>query len=142
MNPVSSLNPNARKWIAALRSGLFQQGNGYLRKDEENGPTLCCLGVACELAILDGVEIKKKRNEADGIYRYEETESILPEEVRKWLGLRSSDGGFDKAILFGFSDRAHSLTQLNDHARYDFNMIADFVELNPPGLFGDPNEIY
>lgn len=36
---------NARKWIAALKSGTFKQGKNYL---SYNG-AYCCLGVACEI---------------------------------------------------------------------------------------------
>jgi hypothetical protein len=34
------------KWIAALRSGKFKQGSGYL----QDGDEYCCLGVACRIA--------------------------------------------------------------------------------------------
>ena len=34
------------KWIAALRSGNYKQGKGYLKK----GDCHCCLGVLCEVA--------------------------------------------------------------------------------------------
>ena len=32
-------------WVAALRSGKYEQGRGALR----TGDTYCCLGVACDL---------------------------------------------------------------------------------------------
>lgn len=35
----------ARKWIRALRSGKFKQGQGALCKDGKH----CCLGVLCEI---------------------------------------------------------------------------------------------
>jgi hypothetical protein len=34
-----------KKWINALRSGRFKQGNGCLRSGEGH----CCLGVLCEI---------------------------------------------------------------------------------------------
>jgi hypothetical protein len=36
------LNENAKKWVAALRSGRFDQGRGRLCIDGKH----CCLGVA------------------------------------------------------------------------------------------------
>ena len=44
------LNPNAQKWVDALRSGEYKQTRGALRGDDEgNEPKFCCLGVACDL---------------------------------------------------------------------------------------------
>lgn len=41
------MNPELKaKWVAALRSGKFQQGRGQLRKGDE----YCCLGVLCKVA--------------------------------------------------------------------------------------------
>lgn len=41
------------KWVAALRSGQYQQGRGVLRI---NGPTgqYCCLGVLCDVMEKEG----------------------------------------------------------------------------------------
>jgi hypothetical protein len=40
-------------WIAALRSGEYQQGYGRLKRSEENGDEYyCCLGVVQELCEL------------------------------------------------------------------------------------------
>jgi hypothetical protein len=48
----TKLNPNAQKWVEALRSGKYQQTRYLIsRKDGK----YCCLGVACELAIAEGV---------------------------------------------------------------------------------------
>jgi len=38
------------KWIAALRSGEYQQGSGALKIEHHNGTVEhCCLGVLAEL---------------------------------------------------------------------------------------------
>jgi hypothetical protein len=50
------LNPNAKKWVTALRSGRFKQGRSVLNQGDR---ALCCLGVACEVAIEAGVPVKK-----------------------------------------------------------------------------------
>ncbi len=51
---------NMRLWVAALRSGEFAQGRKRLAQSGDGGATwrYCCLGVACELAIRHGVEVK------------------------------------------------------------------------------------
>ena len=40
------MNDNAKRWIAALRSGEYAQGKGYLRTHDD---TFCCLGVLCDV---------------------------------------------------------------------------------------------
>lgn len=45
-----------RKWIKALRSGEFKQGEGSLKiMVEDNGYQYCCLGVAAEVAGCTGI---------------------------------------------------------------------------------------
>ena len=42
------LNENAKKLVAALRSGRYRQARTKLRKADR----YCCLGVACEISKL------------------------------------------------------------------------------------------
>ncbi len=44
--PLAILN----EWVAALRSGKYKQGQGYMRSRND---TYCCLGVLCE---IEGVQ--------------------------------------------------------------------------------------
>lgn len=38
------------KWVAALRSGEYEQCIGTMRRPDENGRAkYCCMGVACEI---------------------------------------------------------------------------------------------
>lgn len=37
------------KWIEALRSGEYKQGQRFLRVDTDEGPRYCCLGVLADL---------------------------------------------------------------------------------------------
>ena len=37
------------KWVKALRSGRYKQGEGYLK----DGDTYCCLGVLCRVQGVD-----------------------------------------------------------------------------------------
>ena len=84
------MNANAEKWVAALESGEYDQTAGRLR----NGDSFCCLGVACELAVKDGVIPPPV---VDGEYfAYGERREIgvLPDEVRWWLHLRTQTGDY------------------------------------------------
>src|SRR4051812_2834892 len=96
---VHMLSPNARKWVEALRSGRFKQTRGVLTNDEG----YCCLGVACQLFIEEGGDLKaiKRPTAWSHAITYVEPEtddfefvSMLPSSVQSWLGLRGSMGEF------------------------------------------------
>ena len=43
-----AIDPDLKaKWVAALRSGDYKQGQHYLKTPDD---TYCCLGVLCEIA--------------------------------------------------------------------------------------------
>ena len=123
------MNENAKAWVAALRSGEYEQGKRALHPTKN---TYCCLGVACELyrqanggtwqwysdkgVFLDGLSILP-------------THSILPIRVIKWLGLKSTIGSYPKG-----NGRYESLAAQNDSG-VTFNEIADVIESEPEGLF-------
>jgi hypothetical protein len=76
----------AEKWVKALRSGKFEQAEGFLKRfDSNDKPSHCCLGVLCELYNNTMRKNKKKTISIEGIY--------LPIEVQKWAGMKSPDGG-------------------------------------------------
>jgi hypothetical protein len=116
----TKLNPNAQKWVEALRSGKYQQTKGYLNR----GGGFCCLGVACELAIEEGVAIEKEPS--IDYCRYDQSSAFPPEGVRKWLGLTTREAKF----LGG----KKSLAIENDSG-VTFSDIADIIESQPDGLF-------
>lgn len=115
------LNDNAKKWVAALRSGEYEQGTNALNK---NGK-MCCLGVACEIAIKYGVSLKIGYYCDANIKTYDGETGILPSSVRDWLGLYARDGE---------SQHAGKLTIFNDSGK-TFSEIADIIESEPKGLF-------
>lgn len=121
------LNEFAKEWVAALRSGNYMQGKGYLNKQGN----FCCLGVACEIAVKHNV-IPSPIKLGEGLYRYgNETfigSSSLPNVVRDWLGLNGSLGDFEGA--HGHAD----LAAWND-AGISFGRIAELIESEPLRLF-------
>lgn len=122
---VRAYYPNVRKdrvrlWVDALRSGEYQQTNGTLEKlfgkaDGKDGSVTevktrnCCLGVACRVAIADGLNLRvsehdqvppenwrvfeSSKNEdaswrmgPDTAFGANDNSTYLPSEVSEWLG--------------------------------------------------------
>ena len=82
------MNPEVKqKWIDALRSGEYKQGYGQLC--QPNTVRFCCLGVLCELAIKDGLDVEKRKGETKTFY--DGDIAILPRKVMDWAGLENLD---------------------------------------------------
>jgi hypothetical protein len=107
---MAELNPNAKKWVEALRSGKYEQGRNRLKTAHNE---FCCLGVACELAIEAGV-----------IREYEGCNSFLSLPVVRWLGLNTGSGAYMGGALHKDNDNGSSFLE-----------IADIIESQPDGLF-------
>jgi len=109
------MNPQIKqKWVDALRSGEYQQGQNYLRTD--NG--FCCLGVLCDLY---GKENNVEWNLANNGHNYEfqDNGSILPLSVMVWSGIEGQNPDIDNGT--------ETLSGLNDNG-YTFIEIADVIE--------------
>jgi len=121
------MNDNAEKWIAALRSGKFKQTRGFLRREDK----FCCLGVACEVYRRETGLGEWSENKAASVpfcQAFLGQGTVLPSEVKEWLGLALSFGQFENA---GSED---ALIDIND-AGESFEVIADIIESEPRGLF-------
>jgi hypothetical protein len=126
-----SMNADIKaQWTAALRSGEYVQGHGYLNADGK----LCCLGVLCELAVKAEV-IESTISEHDSIITYGDKEmDVLPPAVREWAGLPDSNryGNPNNPTVIKDDDEI-SLAELNDgegHAerKHTFEEIADLID--------------
>lgn len=126
---------HVRKWIAALRSGRYQQGRNALRRRTGEGVAYCCLGVACDL-----YDSTKWDNE---VYCLGSDYVMLPPEaVRAFFGLKAASGHFtfvsDKPVdpsKFVYEPLigpvwGTSLDRLNDSAELSFEQIADVIEMH------------
>ena len=117
----------AQQWVAALRSGKYQQGTGALKI----GDKYCCLGVLCDISDQATWEVDTEyplpdRN--DKIYEYFGVEDVLPDDVMRWAGMQSNSG-----VIPGLSEAPFDKTKLvfyNDDLEYTFNQIADIIEEN------------
>lgn len=121
-----------RLWIDALRSGEFDQARGWLAsKNTSDQWGYCCLGVACEVAIKDGVDVPVEVTGVRGSqYRvYGGDDQHLPSNVREWLGI-------DETPEVPWADPDYPLDApesttvivLNDEKEWTFGQIADALE--------------
>jgi hypothetical protein len=126
------LNANARKWIAALESGEYEQGMNFLMTTDNK---YCCLGVACMIynkSVLasDQLVIETILGEDEGedkdYITVDGHAGVLPEPVRKWLKLITPSGAW--------AEPGCELTGMND-AGNTFTEIADLIKSEPEGLF-------
>jgi hypothetical protein len=107
-------------WIAALRSGKYQQTTGRLR--DSNG--FCCLGVLCDLSAKAGIG----RWDAD-LPNWFDTggagESVvLPQAVVDWAGMASYSPEIDLVALATYND-GDAQNEIKPHS---FTEIADLIE--------------
>lgn len=85
------MNPEIKaRWVAALRSGEYQQTRGRLRTLAGSG--FCCLGVLCDLhsAAAGGTWFLVGYDEPKHCYM--NNAGSLPQEVRTWAGLPHAYG--------------------------------------------------
>lgn len=110
------MNENAQKWVEALRSGEYEQARGKLcRKSDDGEENFCCLGVACELAIAEGVPVTKHVVKTiDDVFRitYDGMEQTLPARVREWLDLGYANGSYNHSALTTDNDSGATFVQI------------------------------
>lgn len=137
------LNENAKKWVAALRSGEWKQCQGKLQA----GDAYCCLGVAARLWLLENPGSVKwtGRNATvlpDGKLWGAELGGQRWAKVRDWLGLSDALGRFIEdhpaICALGRAQVMTSLVEKNDSDGASFLEIADIIESEPEGLFKAP----
>ena len=96
------------KWVTALRSGNFKQGQGALCRVRDGQPSYCCLGVAAEI-----MNIPVQEKIGDIVVYKDRGGSVLNVEDYRILGINESI--------------AQSLVRMNDRGT-TFKEIADWIE--------------
>jgi hypothetical protein len=110
------------RWVAALRSGKYQQGRHWLC----NRNTYCCLGVLCELAVEAGVALAESDK---GLTRYKghsdaEFEAKYPSKgIQDWVGITVME-----PLVAAAGRKSIGLGELNDSGYFSFHEIADLIE--------------
>lgn len=127
----------AKKWVKALRSGKYKQGECYLKQHHYNGKSShCCLGVLCELYNNEMKKNHKKmlstkiRNKNSGIdcVVFNNKEGELPKVVMKWADIIDPIGRFQVENPDYGADK-YCLADLNDCGK-KFSTIANIIEKN------------
>jgi hypothetical protein len=124
-----SLKERRAKLVEALRSGKYQQGKAALEIIGEEQRTYCCLGVACRVAGQNGLLLSIKHH--DNLVLFDDNMGTLPSSVRQWYGFSTEEGEFDPDDAM----QPASLVEANDTHNFTFDMIADLIESEPPGMF-------
>lgn len=112
------MNEHVKKWVAALRSGKYEQTREVLHDNQG----FCCLGVICDVLSpnswgdpdWDNRAYEFRTNEFgcedDGVIDYP------PPGMLEMLGIHDDFGNM--------------LVRLNDEEHYNFSQIADVIERN------------
>jgi hypothetical protein len=108
------------KWLAALRSGKYQQGEGALNKDGK----FCCLGVLCDVAGYEWFE-----DELPGYKTCSAGRAFIENatELEK-LGLSSEIQIFCCSLNDGTFPSSDKIQP--DNYPHSFKEIADWLEKN------------
>lgn len=115
MSTITKMDPEVKaRWVAALRSGDYEQGAHALRTNDNR---YCCLGVLCD--VVDPAGWSSGGGHRCGINSY------LPSSVAREVGLSTRPEVPDPRGEFG-GDRV-GLDILNDSS-YSFAQIADLIE--------------
>ncbi len=104
----------AAAWVAALRSGEYQQGHEQLRDNDQ----FCCLGVLCNLHAQAHPKIAARQHDPT---MYLGQIKFLPDKVMRWAGMKSING------RYGVTKQVDTLAFDNDSGK-SFKRIAKIIE--------------
>lgn len=116
-----SMNPEWKaKWVAALRSGEYQQSQRALKT--ENG--YCCLGVLCDVVRKEQDEGEWKENEGKQFFVIADVSdySLPPMPVMHLVDLQTDD---PRITLNG---ETNDISLWNDDYGITFTELADAIE--------------
>jgi hypothetical protein len=114
------------KWTARLRDPSLQQGVGNLKRRDINGEVFhCCLGVLCDIAVEEGVNIAVTDHGNNSVILFDGNEDFLPTRVASWAGLTHNP--VTSEWLDGVNMNV-TLSYLNDNGGRTFPEIADIID--------------
>lgn len=132
-------------WVAALRSGKYEQGESYLcrrrsLRQPELGNEFCCLGVLTDLMIIE-IADESKAKWTMGLNKsfdftspnpFEIEGQMLPYPVQRWAGLNEVFGA--KVLIdgeyasFTYHNDGYDENLENVVHKKDFGQIAKAIE--------------
>lgn len=132
---------NQELYLAALRSGKYEQAPGMLR-DPDAPNTFCCLGIACEVYRLEtgrgrwveGTTLFSLNEELGEGHMYG---GYLPQPVLEWLEMELPFNHVGGTIDPVIGSLGRSASSMNDSGEYNFEEIADAFEFT---FKGETNE--
>lgn len=123
------MNNNVKLWLQALRSGEYKQCKRIL----SDGESYCCLGVACEIARKNGLNVHRTIvGQDETVVVFDGNTKTLPLSVSNWLGFYAGD--VVGTIYKGCDNLVLCLSKLNDEGK-TFLEIADMIEKHQDTLF-------
>lgn len=142
------MNPDVKKmWVEALRSGKYQQCTGKLHDyldiedslvPESSKHSYCCLGVLCDLALKNGVDVQLQYRrvyegmpESQSVYFYDDESGVLPESVMRWAGINEKNpdiylGDIRAGIVQLMIDELGNDSDINEHS---YQLISEINDL-------------
>lgn len=117
---LPKMKPEVKKlWVDALRSGNYEQGQGFLRTTDNK---YCCLGVLCDVSSFS---LWKSNTAAHPVWAFDGAVTTLPLRVQRWAQLDTDnpvlvyEGDDQTLVVLNDGDPSKSLT---------FEKIADLIE--------------
>jgi hypothetical protein len=121
---------DVKKWVKALRSGEYRQGEASLcNEDEISGECVyCCLGVACDILAEDNW-VKPRRLTTWSVGKYEEFVMPATGDKQGWGHTETTSFPSLKTLKEMGLDVAYAqeLAELNDRG-WSFERIANKIE--------------
>lgn len=121
------MDPDVKaKWVEALRSGEYKQGKGVLEQEGK----FCCLGVLCDLAVKNGVQVEvgtKLSAMEQARTTYDGAGDMPPKSVVDWAFPGNDWDNWSKDNVWNVTPD-HHLPTLNDAKGWSFEDIARLVE--------------
>lgn len=111
---MSVITERRKAWVAALRSGRFEQG----QVDLQRGNNYCCLGVGCIVAIEDGLILN--RVEWNGCVIFDSHPFTMPANAKDYYNLSDKT----QQVLIGMNDRlCNSFAQIADYLEEEWGLV-------------------
>lgn len=121
---------NIKKWVEALRSRKYKQGQGSLKVNAADQTFHCCLGVACEVYTSDTG--KGKWDVIGSSFRFFDRNSFhasyLPPTVQEWLGIDAVDPTLKTSGCIAKATELNDGYDTKSIEPNDFDQIADAIE--------------
>ena len=118
------------KWVAALRSGEYQQGTCRLRSNRG----FCCLGVLTDLYAKEHNEnwnyvdaYSEQNTKVEGGWCFDKENQFLPSQVIDWAELENENPEVKILDEDGTLIQYDVLSYMNDMGK-SFSIIADRIE--------------